>query len=163
MSYWTHVYGTIRLHVPGMTQRHKDFIVDEVLRHLPKVTGTEGNMRVCVMQEPGHSGSRFHDEFGIKLKKAEDMQDIYLLTISAALRDRFFNQTLREFVAWLCRLSKRLWVVDILVSVYDSLESYMFDNPEPFASMYPEDIDDLSGWTDCLWPSKTPYGGVHDE
>lgn len=163
MSYWTHVYGTIRLHVPGMTQRHKDFIVDEVLRHLPKVTGSEGDMRVCVMREPGHSGSRFCDELGIKLKKSEPMQDIYLLTISATMRDRFFDRTLREFSEWLCRLSKRLWVVDILMSVYDSLNSYMFDNPEPFASMYNEPNDDSESWTDWLWPSKTPYGGDRDE
>lgn len=41
MSMWTYVRGLIELGVPGRTQAEKDYILQTVIDHLPKVTGSE--------------------------------------------------------------------------------------------------------------------------
>lgn len=158
MSWWTRIYGTIKVDVPGMTQKHKDFILDEVLRHLPRVTGSEGDMQLCVSQEPGYSDVRYRDELGrIIPDRNEHIQSMYLITISSALMDRDFLRTLREFTEWVCRLSKRLWLIDILVSVSGPYDTYLFNDAEPYESMweYDRDEDDppKDNWTEWLWPN----------
>ena len=44
-------------------------------------------------------------------------QDEYILVVDAALRDREFNQTYREFMKWLVRLGKRVMIDHILVKI----------------------------------------------
>lgn len=41
MSNWTYVQGLIELDVPGRTQAEKNYILQTVIDHLPKVTGSE--------------------------------------------------------------------------------------------------------------------------
>lgn len=41
MSSWTYVQGLIELDVPGRTQAEKNYILQTVIDHLPKVTGSE--------------------------------------------------------------------------------------------------------------------------
>lgn len=40
---WTYVQGLIELGAPGRTQAEKDYILQTVINHLPKVTGSEGD------------------------------------------------------------------------------------------------------------------------
>ena len=97
MSYWTYLTGTITVGVMGRTQAEKRYILDTVLDHLPRVTGSEGDMDIYVTQKNGHNE--------------------YILTIDGALRDRKFEQTYREFIKWLVRLGKRVRIGHILVEV----------------------------------------------
>ena len=135
MSYWTYVNGTITVHPMGRTQPEKRYILDTVLNHLPRVTGSEGDMNVYVIQKAGHNSSSSCDEFGEITNNLLDYygyksrngwlqtQDEYILVVNGALRDREFNETFREFMKWTVRLGKRVGIEDILVEIkgYDKL------------------------------------------
>lgn len=78
-----------------------------------------------------------------------NVQDEYILVLDAALRDREFEGTYREFMKWLVRLGKRISIEDILVKIngyekstiikdrnvqnkrhsYKSVFSELFENP----------------------------------
>ena len=138
MSYWTYIRGSIQVSVPGRTQAECRYILDTVLDHLPLVTGSEGDMCVHVIQRNGYNCSSSHDEFGMRTNNLKDdygdhsrrrgslhKQDTYILVVDANLRDRMFEETKREFMKWIIRLSKRLWVEEILVVVEDRYEKRM--------------------------------------
>ena len=40
MSWWTHIRGPVEVSVPGRTQAEIDYILQTVLDHLPRVTGS---------------------------------------------------------------------------------------------------------------------------
>lgn len=123
MSYWTEVNGTITVAPMGRTQAEKRYILETVLDHLPRVTGSEGDMDVYVIQKNGFDCGSSHTEFGewggYKNWKtlSTEMQSEYILVVNAALRDREFEQTYREFMKWLVRLCKRVGCEDVLVEV----------------------------------------------
>ena len=130
MSWWTYITGTILVSPAGRTQEEKTYILKTVLNHLPRVIGSEGDMEVYVNQEYGYNSSSSCDEYGDRTNNLVDRygksrngwlrtQDYYLLTIHGALRDREFDGTYREFINWLCRLSKRIDVEEILVRIND--------------------------------------------
>lgn len=129
----------------------KRYILDTVLAHLPLVTGSERNMNTYVIQKNGHNSSCSHDEFGQWSNLGNgynyggghpsfELQENYIIVVDASLRDRFFEETLKEFNNWLCRLSKRVMVNDVLVKIdgYDKhiilqntndVYGQMFENP----------------------------------
>lgn len=87
-------------------------------------------MDVYVIQKNGHNSSCSCDEFGEITNNLTDWygnrtrsrgmlrtQNEYILVVDAALRDREFNQTYREFMKWLVRLGKRVMIDDILVKI----------------------------------------------
>lgn len=57
MSMWTYVSGTIQVYVSGRTQPEIEYVLKTVLNHLPKVTGSEEDMRVYINRRYGHSMS----------------------------------------------------------------------------------------------------------
>lgn len=130
MSSWTYIQGTITVSPIGHTQAQKRYILDTVLSHLPVVSGSEKDMDVYVIQKNGHNNSSSCDEFGERTNNLTDRygqksrvrgwlytQDEYILVVDAALRDREFNQTYREFMKWLVRLGKRVMIDNILVKI----------------------------------------------
>lgn len=142
MSFWTYVNGTITVSPMGRTQAEKRYILDTVLEHLPLVTGSERDMDVYVIQKNGESSSSSCDEFGDITNNLVDsygrknsregwlrVQDEYILVVNAALRNRMFEQTYKEFQKWLCRLAKRIDIKDVLVEVKGYGESALIRNP----------------------------------
>jgi hypothetical protein len=138
MSRWTHIFGTIRVVPLGRTQAEKTYILQTVMEHLPVVTGSEEDMAVYVNQEKGYDSSSSVDEFGYKTNNLRDScgrrsqsnglmltQDRYILTVSGDLRDRDFERSFREFINWLCRLSKRVVVYKVLVEIYDEYDKFV--------------------------------------
>lgn len=130
MSSWTYIQGTITVSPIGRTQAQKRYILDTVLAHLPIVSGSERDMNVYVIQKNGNNSSCSCDEFGERTNNLTDWygnktrsrgwlytQDEYILVVDAALRDREFNQTYREFIKWLVRLGKRVMIENILVKI----------------------------------------------
>lgn len=130
MSSWTYINGTITAEPLGRTQAEKRYILETVLNHLPRVTGSEGDMDVYIIQKNGYNSSLSHDEFGERTNNLVDrygnksfnkgwmrVQDEYILVVNAALRDREFDQTYREFIKWLVRLCKRVMCEYILVEI----------------------------------------------
>lgn len=130
MSSWTYINGTITAEPLGRTQAEKRYILETVLNHLPHVTGSEGDMDVYIIQKNGYNSSLSCDEFGERTNNLVDIygnksfdrgrmrvQDEYILVVNAALRDREFDQTYKEFIKWLVRLCKRVMCEDILVEI----------------------------------------------
>lgn len=130
MSYWTYINGTVTVSPMGRTQPEKRYILETVLEHLPQVSGSENNMGVYVIQKNGHSSLSSCDEFGEVTNNLTDRygrrsrtrgwletQDEYILVVNAALRDRKFEQTFREFMKWIVRLGKRVDIEDVLVEI----------------------------------------------
>ena len=130
MSSWTYITGTITVSPIGRTQAEKRYILDTVLAHLPIVSGSEKDMDVYVIQKNGHNSSSSHDEFGERTNNLVDWygnrtrsrgmlrtQDEYILVVDAALRDREFDETYREFIKWLVRLGKRVMIDNVLVQI----------------------------------------------
>lgn len=141
MSYWTYINGCITVRPFGRTQAEKTYILQTVLEHLPRVTGSEGDMVVHIVQKAGHSSSSTHDEFGEMTNNLKDMdgyksrkygwlhtQNRYILVLEAALRDREFKTTYLEFQKWLCRLAKRVGVEDVLVNIGDNFKNEIITN-----------------------------------
>ena len=157
MSWWTYINGIIKVEPLGRTQPEKRYILETVLSHLPKVTGSERDMSVYINQLDGHNFSSNADEFGqfSNLGNAPywrggrasfETQDTYLITVNASLRDREFDRTLKEFQNWLCRLSKRVTVEDVLVKIEDRCKDIIIQNTnETYTNMF----------EDCSWINNT--------
>ena len=153
MSWWTYVNGTITVEPMGRTQAEKRYILETVLNHLPLVTGSEGDMDVYVIQKNGTNSSCSCDEYGDHTNNLIDsygghsfsrgwlrVQDEYILVVDGAFRDREFNDTFREFMKWMCRLSKRVSVKDLLIRIHDYEKSYALEkhniSDSPYYDMY---------------------------
>lgn len=130
MSYWTHIRGLITVSPFGRTQAEKRFVLESVLNHLPVVSGSEDDMAVHIIQRSGETDSSSHDEFGNRTNNLLDwhghrdrehgwmrMQSDYFLVVEGDLRDCSFEEGLKSFNAWLCRLAKRVMVMEINVQI----------------------------------------------
>lgn len=138
MSWWTYINGTITVEPAGRTQAEKRYILDTVLNHLPQVTSSEKNMNVYVIQKYGTNESSSCNEFGefLSYQNWMEIQSQYILTIDGSLRNRMFSQVYKEFQKWICRLSKRVMVVDILVRINDDYDKSIIQNYEPYYYMF---------------------------
>ena len=140
MSYWTYVNGVITVEPLGRTQLEKRYILDTVLNHLPKVTGSEQGMHIHVVQKSGYNYSSSCNEFGVYIpgEKYREQTE-YMIVIEGKLRDRWFEETLKELNNWLNRLAKRVGVCDILVSLrgfdYVKSKKIIISDPKPYSQM----------------------------
>ena len=80
MSNWTYVNGTIEVSTLGRTQEEIEYILKTVLRHLPKVTGSEQDMHTYLIKKEGYNSSSSHDEFEHWVKDF-DIQDNYIIVV----------------------------------------------------------------------------------
>lgn len=127
MSNWTYVQGLIELDVPGRTQAEKNYILQTVIDHLPKVTGSEKSMNIYTIQTAGHDSWQNFDEF---YNRVEDFrtQSRYFLVLDGNLRGRYYKDTFKELNKFLNRLGKRLMVDSVYVRLYDYNHSHIFTN-----------------------------------
>ena len=173
MSSWTYIQGTIRVEPAGETQAQKRYILETILNHLPRVTGSEGDMEIHIIQEEGYNCSKSCDEYGESTNNLISVygyktnrgwlkvQDDYDLVVHAALRDRHFEETYREFMTWLCRLAKRIHIDDILVRISGYDKSVVIDDSmdveSPYYEMYEwpswckESDGEPAWWEHLLW------------
>lgn len=127
MSSWTYVRGLIELGVPGRTQAEKDYILQTVIDHLPKVTGSERNMEIHTVRAYGYDMSSNYDEFD-NLDLDFKTQSRYFLVLDGCLRDRWYADTFKELNNFLNRLAKRLFIDSVYVKLNDYNHSYTFTN-----------------------------------
>lgn len=127
MSNWTYIQGLIELDVPGRTQAEKNYILQTVIDHLPKVTGSEKSMNIYTIQTAGYDSWQNFDEF---YNRVEDFktQSRYFLVLDGNLRDRYYKDTFKELNKFLNRLGKRLMVDSVYVRLYDYNHSHIFTN-----------------------------------
>ena len=132
MSSWTYINGIITVRPMGRTQPEKRYILDTVLEHLPYVPGSEGGMETYVVQRNGDDCSSSVDEFDMFTTYAKDnygrregddnhgwfrTQSSYFIVVDASLRDTYFEDTLKNFMNWFCRLAKRIGVENVNVAI----------------------------------------------
>lgn len=135
MSFWSYVRGMIEVYPMGRTQAEMRYILETVLFHLPPVTGSEENMKVHIVQKSGFNYNSSADEFGQDTGMGNshygrffNTQSCYFLIVEGDLRDRLFDQTYEEFQKWLCRLAKRMPVIDVMVEVKGYNKAAMIRN-----------------------------------
>lgn len=133
MSMWTYVRGLIELGVPGRTQAEKDYILQTVIDHLPKVTGSEYAMNIYTIRANGHNSWSNHDELD-HLNWGFKTQSKYFLVLDGSLRDRRYEETFKELNKFLNRLAKRLPVHSMYVQVYtyDRSHIHTFTNENDY-------------------------------
>lgn len=150
MSQWTHIKGLIEVEPAGYTTAHKRYVLDTVLEHLPLVTGSERNMNTHIIPKKGSESWCSCDEFGYNTNNLTHhneglkVQESFIIVVNADLRDRTFDQTKKEFMKWMCRLSKRVLVTDVLVSIDSYREKFILDDYKSFHEMY----EDFSSYKD---------------
>ena len=140
MSNWTYVNGTIEVSTLGRTQEEIEYILKTVLRHLPKVTGSEQDMHTYLIKKEGYNSSSSHDEFEHWVKDF-DIQDNYIIVVDGSLRDRTLNETHKEFQKWICRLAKRVLVENVIVEIKEGFFSdvkpiIISDTLDKYSEMY---------------------------
>lgn len=125
MSKWTYTKGIIEVTPYGRTQAECRYILETVLAHLPKLTGSEEDMYTHIVQCAGHNTSCSCNEFSEWIKNDwMRYQDNYIITIEGHFRDREFDETYRSFIKWLTRLAKRVWVNSCLVRISGNTASW---------------------------------------
>lgn len=126
MSKWSYAKGIIEVMPYGRTQAECRYILETVLAHLPKVTGSEEDMYTHIIQHSGHNVACSHDEFSnlSNLNKWFEYQEYYTIVIEGYFRDREFDETYRSFVKWLIRFAKRVYVQSCFVKVSGVTEDW---------------------------------------
>lgn len=149
MSHWTYVSGVVKVCPPGRTDIERRYILETILEHLPKVTGSEGGMQVHTIPCAEYSCAADYDEFGQPLPRGTHLyhHDEFLVVVEGSLRDREFDQTVYELNKWLCRLCKRTGCCEVLVRVRGLDKQYIFDNAQAYDTMY-----EAPSWT---WNNQT--------
>lgn len=154
MSQWTYVNGVIKVDTFSRSSAETLYLVQTVVNHLPAISGSEGDVQYYITIENGYNTSSNVDEFnnfsnlgnGWTGRRLFEYQSCALITMSGALRDRTFEETLRETTKALARLSSRLFVDECIVLVRSYWNSFVFDNPKWMKDM------DVSDWCrDLLW------------
>ena len=168
MSMWTYITGTIQISVPGRTQAECDYILKTILNHLPRVTGSEGDMELYInnrdcktyssCDEFAECTDNLIDWYGYKNRSNGWLQysNRYILTVDGHLRDRTFSETVREFMKWIDRLAKRLSIDDILIKISTYGDQLVIDNADKFIDMieYPSwcnDTGEPAWWEYLMW------------
>lgn len=176
MSYWTHIRGSIEVDVNGRTQAEIEYILKTVLEHLPRVQGSEGDMEIHIVKHDGHNSSTSCDEYGQHTNNLIDFrygyktnkngwlqtQSNYTLTIIGDLRDKHFKETYKEFMRWLIRLSKRLFIQDVLIRITDSIKSTIIDDDFSQFYEYPSwscgnENSEPAWWEHLCWNTYLDY------
>ena len=149
MSAWTYILGMVSVMPIGRSTAETKYILETVLNHLPEVTGSEGNMHVHYLPSSYDGAIRNHNEFGqitkwmrsnefyeTEFSRSNTVKNQFHIILEAHLRDREFEQTKRELLKWLCRLSKRVSVIDLSVKLSDRIgRTLTLSDPKPFNAM----------------------------
>ena len=167
MSWWTYVNGLIMVEPAGCTQPEKRYVLETVLAHLPKVTGSEEVMKVKKKKKVGYSGSaNFNEFFETAYRGDIKTQDYYYLVLEGQFRDRMYEQTFRELNKFLNRLAKRVYVDDILIRLTGWDKEIVISNSDPYQDMYEYSADsnkDEPAWWEYLLWDRDPAGGSYPE
>ena len=167
MSWWTYVNGFIEVEPAGCTQPEKRYVLETVLAHLPKVTGSEEDMKIHIVQKEGYSGSANFNEFFEPVRRGDfETQDCYYLILEGQFRDRVYEQTFRELNKFLNRLAKRVYVNDILIRLTGWNKEFIILNSDPYQNMYEYSADsnkDEPAWWEYLLWDRDPSGGSYPE
>lgn len=155
MSHWTYVRGMITVAPMGRSVPEREYVLKAVLEHLPKVKGSERDMEILLTQPKGHDLYTSHDEFFEVIPRHDGrahQQTKYILILHGNLRDTEFSETVCSLSRFLCRLSKRVSIQDILVKVDDGGFRGKYGNKLVISDATPyQDMFETPSW---VWESK---------
>lgn len=123
MSKWTNVTGIIKANTYCGSSAKSLYYAQDTIDHLPRITGSEGSASVHVMLADGYNVISNMDNWGQRANLGNgnngdyEYQSRVLITIDGSLRDRDFNQTLRETSRCLFRLGRHMPIDRMLVMV----------------------------------------------
>ena len=178
MSSWFHIRGMVTVSPFGRTQPEKRYTLESVLAHLPVVQGSEGGMNVHIIQREGYNIFSSHDEYDCRTNNAIDSydndiksrkhghyqtQDKYILVLDGDLRDVYWDEGVKMLTKWLCRLSSRVGMDDIMLKYFDGWQTRRIFDFRPFDAMMvePSWMNDgqTTNWCEHLmWkPKDNPY------
>lgn len=136
MSMWTHVFGTIKVEPLGHGEHAREFVLREVLDHLPPVTGSEGPMGAEVVRDPTRVSWSSADEFGQHVDgPMRGQSTAFFLVLHGDLRDRAFAETEAELDKWLETLARRVHVRAIAVRLDGEDGARSYDDATPYYDM----------------------------
>lgn len=145
MSFWTHVFGTVKVEPLGYSEHAREFVLRTVLDHLPPVIGSEGDMRVDVVPDDDKTFWSSSDEFGQSRRPGPGRRRMagqsvaYFLVLHGNLRDRMFPQTKQDLDAWLGTLARRVRVREIMVRVTSDMgDCVTYEDALPYYEMFEE-------------------------
>lgn len=161
---WSFVRGIVEVDPLGRTPAETRYVLETVLNHLPIIPGSERNCQIHIM--PSHSFLMYGccDEFGVDLmlnrERKEDYikaRNIYMLVLEGDLRHTDFQKTYRRVVKWLCRLAKRVHILDVLLKVEDTSRQkirIITNQNEYWGSLYENGgpTDEDMNWCQYLLP-----------
>ena len=138
MSRWTYIVGNVTVRMSEKTDEQAEYILKTVLKHLPKVCGSEGDMEVKVVNSDMITGWSSHDEFEAWTDKEGHYEhQEFNIVINAYLRDTYFDETYRAFVKWLTRLAKRIRIDNGCVKISDGWkDNIVMIDCDPFYNLY---------------------------
>ena len=156
MSSWTYIFGSIEVSPIAYSEHAARFVLEEVLDHLPVVSGSEYDMDWSIEPVPGKNSWSSHDEFGQYYDQAfrysnhthsydrtlYGTQHNFMIHLHGNFRDRLFEETLKEFTRWISRLSTRVLVEELLVKVYGNskhnydYKEFIFSDASKFEDNY---------------------------
>ena len=129
MSRWTAVNGIVNVDTFGKTTFHSLYIIESVLAHLPKIEGSEGSPSVFINQRDFPNCYSSHNELG-ELSDDFEANTLITLTLTGSLRDVSSKEIYRQTIRWLNRLSRRVCVESVTISIDDGENSFIIHNPQ---------------------------------
>lgn len=141
MSNWTHVYGVIEVDTLSRTTEEAMYWTQIIVNHLPKVYGAEiftdeNELPIYLNTLKGYNCSSNADELNrnFKWRQTNELythQSKVAITIDGDLRNKRFDETLKEVVKMLSKLGERTMVYECLVRVQDDYgRKVIIDNPD---------------------------------
>ena len=134
MSIWTNVYGVVVLDTFANTTHQAVYMAKCILDHLPKIKGSEGPIDIFINQPTQPNIFTSDDELWAKSNLLEDysfdINSIVVLTLYGNLRDIYAKETLVDITKWLNRLSSRVHVSSVHLTINDYTNQYYIDNPK---------------------------------
>lgn len=110
MSCWVYIDGIIKVDVPGRNDEQRDFVVEEIVNNLPPVIGSEGNLEYYIIKPMGYKYWSSCNKYGVHVKGGVEEQTQRIIVVHGALRDAYYEESLREMVKALSRLGRYLIV-----------------------------------------------------
>ena len=95
MSQWTYIIGRIVVSPLGYSHEQRLNTLKNIISTLPSITGSEGNMQITFNQS----------------------DEEYVLRIKGDLRDRQFEQTVKEYEKFIRRLEQKIDVEKVYVEI----------------------------------------------
>lgn len=123
MSIWTHIQSVIIAKTSDSDTPLKD--IKDIMRHAPKITGSEENAFVFVNHIPRSTASDI-DENG----EFHDYKSDFCITIIGDLRDRCFEETAKEYSRFIRFINKHFYCVEHNFHITDSFQREVFRRVE---------------------------------